>query len=567
MGSNLAVLFCVLVGVLISTLPHLIGQIRFGEPVYFADFDDTILYLNYGAHAYHNDVLRLLDPVQKQPTGVFAPWIQLIPGAIFAKVFSVPPIFITLVYRIFAGVFVAIAAYLFIFSFVRKSIPAAALTTIFLTDAGQRTAYILLKQVKASLYLLMGRGQEVISSVPDLMLHWRIITPALSIAFLLAHFWAVSEMTRQKPWNRAWLVFAGVSYGLLFHVYFYYWTATTIALGLMLILNRERWKEWFVVGTVGVIIGIPALLLRMSTKAAADPEWLFRNAFFLPMENRLAYFMFPKFLILIAIAGVVYWVIKKEKDLLYLLCVGLASIFLLNQRIITGLENHDNHWLYIGAPAMYLLGILMIYRLLEQRNWGRAYQWGICGLAFFMLVTGIGLRAAEATMAGDSKLLMNSYQVVARYAADLEKVSFKPRTTAVGTEPIVSFLSTKYNLRPFSGLVAEISPRVSTTDWNRRMAANAVLTGSSEYDFKIDSHNRLILGGWNWPQAWRERSFEERMRFFREYNESPEKILDDYDFAYVAIGPRHKFNDQLAVSPRFRKALTTATLKIWERLE
>lgn len=558
-----------LVGVLISTLPHLIGLIRFGEPVYFADFEDATLYLNYGAHAYHNDIFKLLDPVQGAPAGVFASWIQLIPGAVFAKVFDIPPIFITLVYRIFAGLLVGGGAYLFIFSFTRKWIPAVALTTVFLCDSGQQSAHIIVKQIKASSRLLMGKGNEVFSSVPDLMLHWQIVAPALSMAFLLGHLYAVSEFSRQKPWNHQWLILSGLTYGLLFYVYFYFWTAATIALVLLLLMSQERWKEWSLVGAIGLTIGIPAILMRMKMKAEADPEWLLRNAFFLPMEDRFSYLIFPRFAVLVAIAGLVYWYLRRsrEKDMTYLLTVGIASLLLLNQRYITGLENHDSYWLYIGAPALHLLGMLMGYRLLEEQNWGRAAHWGLIGIALTMLVTGVGLRSAEATMVGDSERLMNSYQVLARHESELTKIKFKPLEQVAGTETIVSFLSTMHNLRPFSGLAAEISPGVSTENWNKRMAANGVLIGKPEYDFKIESYNELVEGGWNWPKDWRQKCYEDRMRFFKEYNASPEKILEDFVFGYVAIGPNHRLNVQLAVSPKFRKILSTATLKIWERLK
>lgn len=562
-GSNLAIVFCVFVGLTMSVLPHMIGQFSVGKPVYFADSDDTALYLAYSAHAYHNNLYRLQDPIAEKKQGVFAPWIQLMPGTLLARSLSIPPIYITLILRIWAGIFVSIVAYLFIFSFVRRSVPSTALTCIFLTDAGQRTAYLLVKQFKSFAYLLMGRGQDLFGALPDMMLHWRIITPALSIGFLLLHFWAISEYSRQKPWSKPWLLFSAVSYGLLFHVYFYFWTAATLALGLLLIFNRERWKEWFLVGVTGSVIGLPAILLRMQTKAAAEPDWLFRNAFFMPVD-RFEFFLLPKFAILLLVAGIVYYWRRREKDMLYLVCTGFISMILINQRVITGIDNHDNHWMYIGAPAIYLLGLIGIFRLLHER-FGRVVYWPLIGLAGLMFVTGITLRGAEATMAGDSKRFMDSYKVIEHHRNELEAIQFEPLGRILGDEQLVTLLVIEKNLRPFHGIISELSSGLNSQEWNRRIAVNAFVRGQNEYDYKVEQYNKIMLGGWNYPKDYREKCYNDRMEFFRQYLNDPAKVLSDYSFRYVVLKAGEELPQDLMQSGKFDLLISTPTLRLWKR--
>ena len=65
----------------------------------------------------------------------------------------------------------------------------------------------------------------LIPMMQDAGLHteWRIITPGLSLAYLLLHIWLVARAcARPTP---ARLLASGAGLGLLFYVYFYYWTA------------------------------------------------------------------------------------------------------------------------------------------------------------------------------------------------------------------------------------------------------------------------------------------------------------------------------------------------------
>ena len=69
-------LLCVLVGLLLSTLPHLQSWIRLGEPIWVADEDELGLYLPVAAQASVHHPFRLADPVVSDGPTAYQ-WLQL----------------------------------------------------------------------------------------------------------------------------------------------------------------------------------------------------------------------------------------------------------------------------------------------------------------------------------------------------------------------------------------------------------------------------------------------------------------------------------------------------------
>lgn len=89
----------------------------------------------------------------------------------------------------------------------------------------------------------------------------RLFVPALTIiffnTFLLLSYKIISSVNLKKRW----LVFGGVSYGLLFYVYFYYWVFATVALGFLSLffIFYKRDIFWRIVSVLayGLIVSIP----------------------------------------------------------------------------------------------------------------------------------------------------------------------------------------------------------------------------------------------------------------------------------------------------------------------
>src|SRR5438477_9427506 len=94
--------FCIIVGVLLSTLPHIVWWQTLRGPVWIADNDD-LLYAAYGSQAYYNHPCSLADPVCVTRGASMYPWLQFIPGVVIAKILGLGSISINLVWRIIAG--------------------------------------------------------------------------------------------------------------------------------------------------------------------------------------------------------------------------------------------------------------------------------------------------------------------------------------------------------------------------------------------------------------------------------------------------------------------------------
>src|SRR4051794_34529534 len=75
-----ALAICIGVGVLLSTLPHLLWWPRLGAPVWIADHDELDLYLATAARAYREHPTALSDPVLAAGGATIYPWLQMVPG-------------------------------------------------------------------------------------------------------------------------------------------------------------------------------------------------------------------------------------------------------------------------------------------------------------------------------------------------------------------------------------------------------------------------------------------------------------------------------------------------------
>ena len=84
-------------------------------------------------------------------------------------------------------------------------------------------------------------------------LEWRIINPATTMVYLIAFIWAVLR-AREAP-TRARIATAGLTFGVLFYVYFYYWTAAGFAILIALVLETCHRRVYFQTGWIGGLSG------------------------------------------------------------------------------------------------------------------------------------------------------------------------------------------------------------------------------------------------------------------------------------------------------------------------
>jgi hypothetical protein len=142
-----------------------------------------------------------------------------------------------------------------------------------LADVGMLSTGLFFRQMQASLAML----RQSPNLVPGDFLHseWRFATPALTMAFFLLNLWLVTR-ARQIPTRRA-LALSGLSFGLLFHVYPYFWTAASAALALAFLIDHGHRRVYFWTGVIGVLVGSYRLFYDMMLKRTTAPDWLVRS--------------------------------------------------------------------------------------------------------------------------------------------------------------------------------------------------------------------------------------------------------------------------------------------------
>src|SRR5260221_13955080 len=99
----LAVLLCVVVGLALAILPHLISWQKSGDPTWIAD-DDEILYLTLASQSYFEHPSYISDPSSSESKPSYYPSLQFVPAVLVAKGLGLGPLGLALVWRVWAGV-------------------------------------------------------------------------------------------------------------------------------------------------------------------------------------------------------------------------------------------------------------------------------------------------------------------------------------------------------------------------------------------------------------------------------------------------------------------------------
>src|SRR5262249_51780668 len=113
-------------------------------------------------------------------------------------------------------------------------------------------------------------------------MQWRIVTPGLIFVYYAAFIALV--MRAREVTSRRRVVAAGVAYGLLFYVLFYYWTAVALGLLLGMLVDAGRRRLYLQVSWIGGLIGLPIVISGLLMRHSAA-EALVRFNLFLPVAR------------------------------------------------------------------------------------------------------------------------------------------------------------------------------------------------------------------------------------------------------------------------------------------
>jgi hypothetical protein len=533
-GEILPVMACITVGLAMALLPAIIQWLKRGYMIWIGNGDELFM-LALGSQAYFNHPAYLSDPVLASGGVSLFRQLPLLPGVWMARDLGLGPLGIDVCWRILAGLSLAVTWYLLIRHHVPTPWIAAAFAMVMLADVGLLRAGLFLRQVQVLASEL--RGHSDVATGGLLHSEWRVATPALTMAYLLLNLWLVMR-ARQTPTRRS-LVLSGVSFGLLFHVYPYFWTTAVAALALAFLIDHGHGRVYLWTGLIGGLIGSYRIFWDVMLMGATPPDWLIRSDKFAHVD-RFTDMKLPIVATLVLIVGFI-WIWRQHRDLIYLWSMGFSGLVLFKHHVLTGLTVENYHWLYLWAPCCSLLLLLMLVALLPRN--GPKARLALAGLLVVCLADafiGLDLRVVESLQAKAGLVLAKSYCEYQdqRIASGAQR--FASNSTVAGEEQFINFASIFENQRPLDNYWVFLSPHVTDAEWDQRIALNSYLLDRNRATFEAEQREKLKLMQVGWGPWTRDatdgyRRVVNRLAAFDAVVRDPYSALNRFGVRYLGL--------------------------------
>ena len=373
---------------------------------------------------------------------------------------------------------------------------AATLAALLVSDCGIMNGRPLISQAGMAVNLARGRASGYFETNPQVFTHWRVATPALTMAFLLLHVGLVARARARPTWGR--LVLSGVGFGLLIHVYFYYWTAAGLALLLALALDAGHRRVYWHTGWIGGLIGLPALVGDVILSRSGSTDWLQRADKFLPI-GRFDELLLPKGpIVLLAVTFV--WVRWKRRDLTYLWALIASGLALVNHQVVTRLQIENWHWIHVWGPGLTCMLVLLVVPALLAARQTRAVPSAVLACTLATVAVGLWLRAEEALRTREVVEILQTYREYRAQRLTPSAPELSGNAVVAGDSRFLELAAVLENQRPLAGYIAYLSPSVNDHELDERIALNACLLGLSHAAFAADQRRVLDSSIWS---AWR----------------------------------------------------------------
>jgi hypothetical protein len=526
-----AALLCVVVGLALAILPHVIWWQKSGDPNWIAD-DDEVLYLTIASQSYFEHPSYISDPSSSESKPTYYPWLQFVPAVLIAKGLGLGPLGIAVVWRVWAGVSLPLGWYLLLRQHIRNKVLVVGLTIFLLADSGLTVARPLVGQVRALAATVGPLAGEVPSSV-DVAHQWRLITPGLSLFFLLAYSAALAR-ARANP-TRGRIAVAAFALGLLFYAYFYFWTTALLALALNWMLDPGSRSAFGKILIGGGILGLPAVAGGYHMTHLAPTDWLIRTEFLEPIP-RCSALLWPR-ISLGVLAITAASVFRDRRELLSLWTLAVAGLLLTNHQLVTGAQMQNDHWLdYAASPAVTALIVtLAASRLAAPRRRTVAL---LAVLSALHLASGFFLRAIQATRASDTARIMDAYRTYRAQRQEGSSRTLSRDSVLAGESRFVALAGMLEDQRILFGYGTFYSPSVSDLEWEERIALDGVLRGESRTEFELEQASALehdLYGPWTHDPVLRRERLATRLRLFDGIAKDPEPACKNLRVRYVAL--------------------------------
>ncbi len=533
---RLPLLVAVTLGLLLSALPHLVAYAKTGSSHWVADSDELSLYLPVSARLYHGEGFELLDPVSPDPAPTVYPWSQLAPATVMARSLRSGPLSVSVIWRAIAGLTVSLGWFLLFHYWTRSGWLACAATILLMADSELLTGRLILRQLLITADLLSGGAEHLLATKPNLMPQWRIMTPGLSLGFLIAYSWALLRALDDR--GRAAIALAGTAFGMLFYVYLYYWTAAGLSLlACAAFFPRDR-AVFVTTGAIGCILGAPAVIAAYLFRANWSADWLARTDKFVEIGH-FQELLIPKAGPLLALVATVYALTRQPRLRFLVVHVG-AGLLLLNHQLVSGLQIENFHYSYFWGPlcsAVLVLGGLDLYRAACRRLGTRTPAVILIGLAVVQLTSGFYLRVRESTASRESVQINSEIAAFNHTQAEhpVPKVSL---AVMAGDAAYLRLAAVLENQRPLVGWTVVFSEAVDDEQWSERLALNAVMSGDDERSFRAAQTQLLesnVWGPWARDPRLERELLQARLTKFRWAETNVAAALARYNVTYLVI--------------------------------
>ncbi|MFO0954445.1 MAG: hypothetical protein U0835_25460 [Isosphaeraceae bacterium] len=539
---------CIVVVSLLAVLPNLVGWALTARPYTLYDYDDYAVYAPIGADAYFNHPTRIADAFSFDDRPTYFPWLVFTPGVMLAKAFGAGPLGVQLFWRLLGGLCLSGGAYALARHHLRRPWLASGLVMLLLCDSGFNWRLPLVQQTLFACQSLSGAWAFLPSSLRlpppyEFHVHMRVMNPLVSLGFVWIHLFFLARARERGTWPS--FVLSGLSFGLLFYVYFYYWTAAALTLAFGLALDPKGRRAYAHTLWLGAAVGLPQVVSSALFKRTASADWGPRVDLFLPIR-RTSELNIPE-LTLLAAAALLPWICLRRRPLLPAWLM-LASAFLLsNNQLATGLQIENFHWTwYLLTPCFtYLAGLvaadLVAARAPRVRGLA-AVAWALLALH---VASGFWLRGLTGL-----EFARGNRETVREYSAQRfgpGRPSFRPRSVIAGDRRFIQFAQVLENQRALFSPGLCFSPHTDNRTWDERIALNAFLGGQSRAEFEQwqdAAERRLVFdeytfvghkGPWGRDPALGRERVESRLAFYDRCARSTEEAVRRYNVRYVAL--------------------------------
>jgi hypothetical protein len=552
---------CLVSAFAISFVPTLIWHQIFHRWCYIAD-KDNLLYLQLAAQSYYRHIWYLADPVDPRYESYF-PWLIYVPVGAAARSLSLDVFDITTLWHLWSAIGLAFGFYFFFYCFTGGRYSAVAASVFAMSDAGMIVGSPLFHHLLLLAQVLSGAAANLLHEWPPVFLtQWRIVDPALGLPFLLLHFIAVRRTRRDA--TPLGILLAGLSFGVLFYVYFYFWTAALGGLVLAFIFDREKRRVYVLCLWIGLLLGAPILVHQMHLRAASSPDALPRKSYFLPVR-RFGYLMIPKVAIFWLVVTAVWIRIKGRFDTLYPWCVAIAALALANSHVIIGIDLESGHWRMVWGPVTELIVIVAAVDLIRANLVASERLRRLTvGATSLFLVSALYLQGIETLKTDEAQRTIEAYQQFEPAEANLR--SLAPDSVVAGRPQLCDLAIIASNTRPLFSYVVGESLWLNDREWTTRNALNAYLEGldqSTFHDYAREFAAHYGWGPWSLDDRQQQDLQNELDSLYDSVVKNPATYLKQFGVRYVIL-PANR-NPPAYLAQGWRRLADGPGAQIWER--